>query len=189
MKKISGFVLISALTLAVVAQTNIFLTNDIAIGNRNVWFIIKDYGSTNGDKTVFADKPLNWILYNPTEKFGNVHWQSLERTFSLKLFDSQAHEVPLTDYGKEMNSGPRPLPATGSIHMIPLPPKDVSVRDFPSIDQLFQIPKPGDYIFEARYWYRDATKKEWTLSDPARLKVIKQAREKMDAEITNASSH
>ena len=178
----------ASVAVAVCGQTNTLLTNDVVIGNRNLSFSIEDYGNTNGAREVFSDSRLSWVLHNPTEKYSRVHSEGLERTFSLKLFDNQGHEMSLTDYGKGMNSGPFPLPKTGSIHFIGLPPGDVSVRDFSSIDKLFQIPKPGDYTFEARYWYIEIGPGQWKLSDPVRLTVIKRPDKNANVGMTNAPS-
>ena len=155
--------ILASVTFSAFTQTNTLLTNDIAIGNRNVSFSIRDYSNTNGETEVLSNDALSWILRNTTDKDGKVHWEGIEHTFSVKLFDAQGHEVMFTDYGKQMNSGPFPLPKTGSIHLIGLSPNKVSVRDFPPIDKLFQIPKPGDYTFEARYWYIEIGTGKWRL--------------------------
>ena len=190
MRTMIFFALMSISAFTTCAQTNTFLTNDVIIGNRNVCFAIKDYRSTNGDKEIFSERLLSWILHNPTTNYANVHWQKLEQTFSVKLFDSQRQEVPLTDYGKEMNSGPRPLPTTGSIHFIGLQPGQTEVMDFTSIDRLFRFPKPGEYIFEARYWYIEiGSHGRWKLSEPVRLKVINRAIAKASMDATNRPSH
>lgn len=173
------YYIFSALTnisaLSAIADADTALTNDVAIGNRHLCFIIEDHNSTNGSREVSSEKPLSWILHNPTTNYANVHWQKLDWTFSLRLLDNQGHEVSLTDYGKEMNSGPKPFPATASIHLIGLQPGQTAVMDFTSIDKLFKIPNPGEYIFEARYWYIEiGSNGKWKLSDPVRLKVIKR---------------
>ena len=170
-------------------QTNILLTNDVAIGNRNISFTIKNYSSANGEKEVLADDSLSWILRNPTDKDGKVHWEGMNHTFSLRLFDGQGNEMALTDDGKQMNSGPLPLPKTGSIHLMGLPPGGTKVMDFPALTNLFLFPKPGGYTFEARYWYiENGSHEQWKLSEPVRLKVIELPTESKSVVSTNGFS-
>jgi len=165
------------------AQTNIFLANDVPIDDRGVSFVLTDEpftGVTNrytqfNDKEILADVPLIWILHNTTNRDSVLVSQGIEHVFSLKLFDLHGREIPLTKMGKTMNSGPiiHRKPIAASIHGTRLLPGGSEDYNFPALTNLFQIPRAGEYIFEARYWFTtDSSLKEWQLSDPARLKVI-----------------
>ena len=178
-------IVITALTTVVLvvaaAEPNFSPTNHVWIGNRDLCFSISDETADKGDKTrffdreIFSDVPLFWILHNPTTNTANTHSLGVQRTFALKLFDSQGREIPLTEYGSSMNLGPKTSRSgSESVHFFSLSPDQVDVRDFPIIDRLFQIPATGNYLLEVRFWYRDKSLKQWQRSDPVRLKVIKR---------------
>lgn len=178
------------------AQTNMPLANHVLIGNKGVCFSITDEGYTGStnltnwffDKQIFADAPLHWILDNATNKHEAFVFQRIQHTFSVNLLDTNGNEVPLTDYGQKMNSGPiiHHWPIAASVHMIGLQPGKVDDMDFPALRNLFFIPSEGDYTFEARYWYIPiGSGSKWQLSDPVRLKVIKRPDKRTDGGVTN----
>ena len=184
MKTILIFCPTLLVSLTMYAQTNGSLTNHVPIGNRGISFTISDETKSQSesvwffDKEILSDASLRWILHNPTTNHANVHFQGINHTFSLKLFDERGHEVPLTTDGTNMILGPIVNTnhiIAGNVRFIGLSPGDIEVMDFPSVDKLFEIPHPGGYVLEARYWYRDLVVRpsKWQLSEPIRLKVIK----------------
>jgi hypothetical protein len=164
------------------AQTNLTLTNHIVIGNSGICLSIANQVP---DKEVMANSPLYWILDNTTSnQFTSVCFIGMEHAFSTKLFDSQGHIVPLTDYGTQMNSGP-----VVTNHLYTSHRTFQGVRDFPSVEKLFRISASGAYILEVRYWYWDywtKTNKQFRLTDPVRLKVIKRPDKVINVGITNS---
>src|SRR5262245_9163363 len=92
-------------------QTNVVLTNNVAISKTGVFFSISDepYSAqflTNAfsDTLVFADARMVWILHNATNKNVSLRNDRMRRTFELRLFDLTRHEIPLTEYGKYMSA-------------------------------------------------------------------------------------
>jgi len=177
------FTLAFAVALSCGAQTNPLFTNHVPIGNRGLSFTITDETNSNhamwfSDTYLFSDVPLYWILDNTTNVDAKMHFDGFHHAFALKLFDQNGNEMPLTDFGKKMVSGPPAYDDVASdIHFIGLSQGLVDKMDFPRIDTLFEMPKPGEYVFEARYWYQPLDKKiwSWELSDPIRLKVEKKS--------------
>lgn len=139
---------------------------------------------------MFADVPLYWILSNVTNRHSGLVYQGMEHTFSLKLFATSGVEIPLTEYGKRMNVGPHPWGLANSVHLLGLNNGEFELRNFPALTNFFQIPRAGEYLFEARYWYlpNNAGLSGWQLSEPVRLEVIKRPDKITSSEVTNAPS-
>jgi|ERR1035437_3186710 hypothetical protein len=188
--------LLAISTFVAHAQVDVALTNHVPLRNRGLSFSISD-GSKQDDiarfstKEVFSDVRLVWALDNTAEKEIGIRSPGVQpTTFLLRLFDNAGKEVPLTEFGKYISGGPRTNHVTvaESIHFIRLSPGQTSIQYFYRIDWLFQIPKPGDYTFEARYWYIEIAPRQWKLSDPVRLKVIKRPDKNANVGMTNAPS-
>jgi hypothetical protein len=180
------------------AQTKATLTNHILIGNRNLYFSISDEIAEKTptarffDEQVFADAPLFWVLHNQSTNYANVHFQGLDHTFEFKLTNAKGEELPLTDHGRRLNSGPilhTNRPIASSIHFISLVSQQVDVRNIPAVEKMFKIPKSGTFLLEVRYWYRDMAFKDWRLSDPVRLKVTNRHLEKTSALISSTPTN
>jgi hypothetical protein len=148
--------------------------------------VAHDY-NLNG-KEIFADKRPYWILDRTSTNFGHIAFIGMSNQFDVKLWNKDRVEVPKTAKGKAMSVGPPSLSKApdGSRYIGPFLPGDVEARDFPKVEELFQIPADGEYILEVRYWVWDWEKERYLLSNPVRLKVTKRPAGVTGIGITNA---
>jgi hypothetical protein len=174
----------SIILFAALARSDTLLVNHVEINGKGIRFTLTDEpfaGATNwskqfSDDQIFADAPLFWILQNTTNKDAVLVDQGIQHTFSLKLFDFRGDEIPPTDYGKWMNSGPviPHKPVAASVHLMRLSPGQINDMTFPALTNVFRFSDAGQYTFEARYWFMNNTITNWQLSAPVRIKVIKR---------------
>jgi len=184
MKIILTIFLLTISNSTVWGQFSTNLINHVAIGDRGISFSISDEKYEKDeikqlfDLEIVASAPLFWILQNTTNRDANVHFEGIDHAFAFKLYDYNGQEVPLSDYGKSMSVGPINYSNrifTG-IRFIGVSKNGVSIRDFPSVDKLFNISNSGGYLLEVKYWHSNLASKElkWELSEPVRLKVVKK---------------
>jgi hypothetical protein len=163
------------------AQPNLSLTNDVIInefGTRQIFFSFASVEASSnnifyGDKELRADQPNFWVLHNPNDKGALLPEYNHRFVFELKA--TNGISVLKTEMGEKMSTPPKSLTdeKLGKLSSI-WNNHYGKFYDFPALTNLFDFPSNGVYIFELRCWAWQNSKKKFVLSDPIRVKVIKE---------------
>ena len=159
-------------------QTPQLLTNDVLINNAGMRLIITDeetpasLKAMAADKEVFADRPMYWMLHNTSSnQWQSVLYLGITNSFDFDMKTTNGFFVPKTANGKTLSVGPKSLTNINAGRAIRI---REGMQDFPQLTELFNFPSNGVYILEVRYWSWDSAKRKFELTEPVRLRVIKQ---------------
>jgi hypothetical protein len=164
-------------------QANLPLTNNVPVVDYGMNLALCDnFGESHNEydmlneKELKADKDLTWILHNTTSNnWNSVIFLGMTNSFDFRLFNQDGLEIPKTIKGKAMSAGPKSL---SQITANPFVRRvGSSFSDFPKLTELFNFPSNGIYTFELRFWGWAYQKKQFLLSQPVRLRVVKQGPE------------
>jgi hypothetical protein len=161
-------------------STNTFSTNvinDVALGTTGMHLIITDdqdapsFQMMRQDAEINAEVPLCWILRNSSPNgLNSVVFLGISNSFTFDLKTTNGVSVQKTAKGVAMNAGPK-FPTNFRANRVR---RIMSgMQDFPALTELFYFPSNGNYIFEMRYWNWAFSKKEFQLSSPVRVRVVK----------------
>ena len=162
------------------AQPNQVLTNDVPVNEWGTRQILISYttlsSSTNalaagtnafiGDIELRADQPNYWILHNPSSDRAALLPNG--GCFAFELKTTNGISIPKTEVGDKMIARPKSLTdSRGGNYQL-------GGGSFPALTDLFNFPSNGVYIFELRCWAWQNSKKQFALSDPIRVMVVKE---------------
>lgn len=164
------------------AQPRLTLTNDIVINELGIRQILISIASAMassnnmiiGDKELSADQPNFWILHNTSSNMSGVMFPS-GHGFGFDLKTTNGIDIPKTAMGRQMSEPPKSLTDWRNGRVKSLSDGEYWSGDFPKLISLFNFPSNGIYVFELRCWTWSNSKKRFVLSDPVRVKVIKQS--------------
>jgi hypothetical protein len=163
------------------------LTNDVPINERGIRQILISAttllarsnilaASTNafiGDKELRADQPYFWLLHNTSSnQSGGLFPDGHAFAFELQTINGVV--IPKTELGEKMSETPKSLNDWRNGRTKSLSTGEFKIGDFPVLTSLFNFPSNGVYIFELRCWAWQNSKKQFALSDPIRVRVIKE---------------
>jgi hypothetical protein len=122
-----------------------------------------------------AEDPLYVELQNTTGSDIRYRWLGIERSFSCRLTDRSGQEVPTTDLGEALSAGPLGEEKTYAARFRTIRSGATQEFKFPSVDRLFQLPSPGEYLLELRYWYHEKNSRGYRKSQPMLMLVVHSA--------------
>jgi hypothetical protein len=171
------------------ARLNVYasgaFTNHIGIEDRGIHLSLSD--ANLGDdpthqallegKELDAGAQISWILHNTSSNYSSVIFLGMTNSFDFKLLNERGEEVSKTKKGKAMSVGPASLTNLDKnkyIRRLGTKPDGIMIMDFPKLAELFDFPSDGSYVLEVRYWTWFSSKRRFILSDPIRLRVIKE---------------
>ena len=154
------------------AQTNLILTNDIAIGNTN-WFPAIHFSYGNRDNIeVKAEDVNSLILWNSLTNKGYElflpmpgNQTGLSPFLHLKMMTTNGIIIPPTMQGSAFTSEPK-------WHTERFIGENNAAWEAPKLTGLFNFQSNGVYILEARIRWWSPKDKVLLLSDPVRVKVV-----------------
>lgn len=162
------------------AQQNLSPTNDVSINERGTRLILISAESAAairnnvivGDKELLADQPNFWMLHNTNGKGALL---PPYHCFDFELKTTNGISISKTEMGKQMSEPPQSLTDNKTGKLSSIWNGDYGrPYDFPALTSLFNFPSNEVYVFELRCWAWQNSKKQYVLSDPVRVKVIKQ---------------
>jgi len=187
MKALATTFLLGVSTLTSLAQADLPLTNDVPVVDygMRMAFCNADFDFTNSMQIVAqrelrADADVQWFLYNTTTNtFLTVIYLGQTNSFDFRLFNANGTEIPKTAKGKAMSVGPKSLTSLKGNPNVYY--QGQGLMDFPKLTDLFHFPSKGIYVLEVRYWGWSNLKQQFSLSEPVRLRVIKEDKDNTPA--------
>jgi hypothetical protein len=160
---------------------NLSLTNDVPIVEYGMRLALCDNSAEAGterdmlnEKELNASKDIYWVLHNPSSTRTSIIFIGMTNSFDFKLFNTNGVETPKTAKGKAMSLGPqtRTSISDSNPHASRIG-GGMEIREFPKLPDLFQFPSAGIYILEVRFWCWSPAKQRFILSEPVRVRVVK----------------
>lgn len=179
MKALFTLITIACLTLTsrCGAQTNLPLTNHILINEFGVRLSVVSPESLGrndlvGDQQVLADGQVFWVLDNTsTNRIGAM--LPREHKFSVELKTLGGVSIPRTELCENLSQPPNSLKDSSTARSKASLPGSSFLGDLPPLTKLFRFPSNGVYVLEFRVWAWQRSKKSFALSDPVRVRVVK----------------
>ena len=160
------------------SQSSQLLTNDVPIGTGGMRLIITDNDDATSTQEISsqlelsADKDAHWVLHNSSSNFWqSVVFKGMNNSFAFELRTTNGISIPKSAKGKAMSVGSKSLTNIYAGRTVRI---GEGMQDFPKLTEVFNFPSNGVYILEVRYWSWNSTKQKFELTEPVRLKVIKQ---------------
>jgi hypothetical protein len=154
------------------------LTNDVPITNYMRFGLCDNFWESATAEEMYerteviADKPLTWYLRaTVTNTWASVFFLGMSNSFAFDLKTPDGFSIPKTAKGNGMNQGPASLTSFRANRFWRR--EGTGFSDFPKLTALFNFPSNGIYFLEFRYWTWNSNK--FSLSNPVRLRVIKEA--------------
>jgi hypothetical protein len=157
-------------------------TNDVPISAGGIRLIITDEEPMSiqrmaQDIEVRACSPLLWALHNTSSNENGVVFLGITNTFSVSMRTTDGVPLQKTLMGRSMGAEPQSL---GNLHrnksvkrLRLSPAGGTQINDFPTLTELFHFPSNGIYHFEVRYWAWSPASRQFKLSTPVSLRVVK----------------
>ena len=167
---------------AICAEAEIAFTNNVPIDKYGIRFGVCDnfYAATNTENMlsgtqVTAEQPLYFVFSNTSSNDASILFPRDSR-FAFELRTADGALISKTPKGETLSREPSSL--TNPFSGIRSGPSSGNIQgqDFPTLTELFNFPSNGVYTFELKHWFWEQSDKKFILSDPVRLKVIKQGR-------------
>ena len=168
------------------AQTNLPLTNHVLINEDGVRVFVASLESLRrndlrGDRQVLADEDVYWMLDNTLSNRAGAMFPR-GHMFSVELKTLDGVSIPRTQLGEKRSQPPKSLKDSSTgISKASLPGPSF-LGDIPTLTNLFRFPSNGVYLLEFRTWTWQRSKKSFVLSNPVRVRVVKDGRPSNGAE-------
>jgi hypothetical protein len=181
MKMAFGCVLIFAALMELAqGQTSLNLTNDVPITEGGMRMIIRSGEFPWGDlrtaaKELKAEAPVCWVLRNTSSNEPSVLLPRPLSCFVVDLKTTNGMPIAKTAKGRAMGAGPKSLTSPRGGRRIGPTPGHIDAMDFPRLTELFEFPSNGVYVLEVRCWAWSLGKKQFVLSPPVRVRVIRES--------------
>lgn len=170
------------LAFAALADAQSNLTNDVPITEGGMRLIISGgdlpwIDPTAAPKELKVEAPMSWILHSASSNAYALLWLRGSNSFVVNLTTTNGIAVPKTARGRNMGRGPKSLTNRYDRGAIPISVWHgrVEVSDFPPLTNLFVFPSNGVYVLQVQCWAWSQSKKQFVLSSPLRVGVIKDA--------------
>ena len=183
--------LITVLTATLLAPTfgggvalRRLLTNDVQISESGIRLIITDDYTLRlpvivNDQEVKAGRDLYWVLHNASTNDSGVLYLGLTNSLTIDLETTNGVPVQKTAMGCAMGKGPTSPtnPLASGAKRLGLGAGKILCSNLPQLTSLFDFPTNGVYVPEVRYWSWLQSKKRFALSEPVRVKVVREQKE------------
>lgn len=176
--KLRAVIFLVGMSCWLAIPANLFpLTNAVVLPGQGMRLLLSDewpkpMDEMARDLEMDADGSLVWAMENLTaNKFNAALFLGMSNSFAFDATTTNGIRVPRTARGDAMNVGPR---STTDLNLNRRKWIGEGVMDFPRLNELFEFPSPGIYILELRFWNWSMVEKEFRLSPPIRVRVIKR---------------